>query len=91
MQAKSSRTSRIDIRTTLQVKRTLQEAAAIRHKTVTEFLIEHGLQAAAQTLADRRRFEIGEEQWQAFQQALDRPPQRLPRLERLIKTPGALD
>ena len=84
-------TARIDIRTTEQVKRILQQAAAMRHKTVTEYLIEHGLQAADQALADRRRFEIGDEQWKAFQQALDRPAQNLARLEALLKTRGVLD
>jgi len=41
----------------------------------------HRLTAAAQTLADRRRFVLDEARWLAFEQALDRPIQARPRLE----------
>ena len=38
-----AKVERIDIRTTSHVKRTLQEAAAASHKTVSEFLLDSTL------------------------------------------------
>lgn len=40
----------------------------------------------AQTLANRCRFVLDEEQWQAFQEAMDRHVQSKPRLQKLLQT-----
>jgi len=86
-----AKSERIDVRTSSPVKRLLQEAARACHKNVSEFLLDAGVTAATQALADRRRFELDEPQWQAFQQALDRPVQSKPRLQKLLNEPGVLD
>ena len=85
-----SKTERIDVRASSMVKQLLQEAARVSHKNVSEFLLDAGLTAAAQTLADRRRFVLDDTQWQAFQEALDRPVQSKPRLKKLLSEPGVL-
>ena len=85
-----SKTERIDVRASAPVKQLLQEAARACHKSVSEFLLDAGVTAAAQTLADRRQFVLDEAQWQAFQEALDRPVQGKPRLSRLLDEPGVL-
>jgi uncharacterized protein (DUF1778 family) len=86
-----SKTERIDVRATTLTKQLLQDAARASHKNVSEFLLDAGVTAAAQTLADRRQFVLDESQWQAFQEALDRPVQNKPRLRKLLREPGALD
>ena len=86
-----SKTERIDVRASSSVKLLLQEAARSCHKSVSEFLLDVGVTAANQALADRRRFVLNDEQWQAFQQALDRPVQAKPRLKQLLSEPGVLD
>jgi uncharacterized protein (DUF1778 family) len=86
-----SKTERIDVRATTLIKQLLQDAARASHKNVSEFLLDAGVTAAAQTLADRRQFVLDESQWQAFQEALDRPVQNKPRLRKLLREPGALD
>jgi uncharacterized protein (DUF1778 family) len=86
-----SKTDRIDVRTSGPVKQLLQEAARACHKNVSEFLLDAGVTAANQTLADRRRFELDDAQWQAFQAALDRPVQNKPRLAKLLGEPGSLE
>ena len=86
-----SRSERIDIRTTPSVKRVLQDAAATSSKTVSEFLLDSALSKAAEVMADRRLFLLDDEQWAAFMAALDAPPQPMPRLERLLKEPSALE
>ena len=86
-----SKTERIDVRASSSVKLLLQEAARACHKNVSEFLLDAGVMAANQALADRRHFALDEAQWLAFEQALDRPVQAKPRLQQLLSTPGVLD
>lgn len=88
---KLSKSERIDVRASAQVKQLLQNAAQACHKNVSEFLLDVGIVAANQALADRNRFELDEAQWQAFQQALERPVQHKPRLKKLLAEPGMLD
>jgi uncharacterized protein (DUF1778 family) len=88
--ANLSKTERIDVRASKLIKQMLQDAARASHKNVSEFLLEAGVTAAAQTLADRRQFVLDEAQWQAFQEALDRPVQSKPRLKKLLREPGLL-
>ena len=85
MPSADSRSERVDLRMTPAVKRTLQLAAASRNKTLTEFLLDSGLSAAADTLADGRIFQVDDAQWDAFQAALDNPPQDNPKLRRLLR------
>lgn len=86
-----SKTERVDIRVSPTVKQLLQQAASSCHKSVSEFLLDAGLQAADQALADRRYFALSDTQWREFQQALDAPAKKRPRLEKLLTEPGLLD
>ncbi len=86
-----SKTERIDARTSATVKHLLQGAARSCHKNVSEFLLDAGIAAANQALADRRHFVLTKEQWEAFQQALDVPSQPMPRLKKLMSEPGILN
>ncbi len=85
-----SKSERIDVRASTPVKQLLQEAARAAHKNVSEFLLEAGIVAANQTLADRLRFELPPEKWDEFQAALDRPVQAKPKLKKLLGEPGLL-
>ena len=87
---KLAKTERIDVRASASVKQLLQEAARSCHKNVSEFLLDAGVTAATQALADRRHFALSDEQWDAFQQALDRPVQAKPHLKKLLSEPGVL-
>lgn len=86
-----SKSERIDVRASAPIKQLLQEAARACHKNVSEFLLDAGITAANQALADRRRFELDETRWATFQQALDRPVQTKPQLANLLTKPGVLD
>jgi uncharacterized protein (DUF1778 family) len=85
-----SKSERIDVRASAPVKQLLQEAARVAHKNVSEFLLDAGINAANQTLADRTRFDLSEEQWLAFQSALDKPVTDKPKLKKLLSEPGLL-
>jgi uncharacterized protein (DUF1778 family) len=79
-----SRSERVDLRMTPAAKRTLQRAAAVTNKTLTEFLLDIGLNAALDTLADRRVFQLDDKRWAAFMNALAAPPKNNPRLRKLL-------
>lgn len=85
-----SKTERIDVRASASVKQLLQEAARSCHKNVSEFLLDAGITAANQALADRRHFVLSDDRWEVFQQALDRSVQSKPRLNKLLSEPGVL-
>jgi uncharacterized protein (DUF1778 family) len=79
-----SRSERVDLRMTPSAKQVLQHAAAASNKTLTEFLLDSGMHAAYDTLADRRAFVLDDAQWAAFMAALDAPPADNPRLRALF-------
>ena len=71
-----------------RVEQNTEPGVVVAH--VSEFLLDAGVTAAEQTLADRRQFVLDETQWQAFQEALDRPVQNKTRLKSLLRNPGVL-
>jgi len=79
-----SRSERVDLRMTRAAKRTLQQAASVKNKTLTEFLLDTGLNAAFDALADRRVFQLDAKRWDAFMAALAKPPKDNPRLRKLL-------
>lgn len=85
------RSEKLDLRLSFPAKQTLQRAAAASQCSVSEFVLESALARAAETLAERRSFELDPERWQAFSAALDAPPQAPPRLVTLLQKPGPLD
>ena len=78
------RSERVDLRMTPSAKSMLQRAAAVSNNTLTEFLLDSGLNAAFNTLADRRVFELDEKKWNEFMAALAMPPKKNPRLRELL-------
>ena len=86
--ASQMKTERIDVRASLPIKTLLQNAAKARHKNVSEFLLEAGVTAAQETLAEQRLFLLDDEQWQKFQELLDRPVQNKPALKALLTESG---
>ncbi|HVY33787.1 MAG TPA: DUF1778 domain-containing protein [Caulobacteraceae bacterium] len=79
-----ARSERVDLRMTPDAKRTLQQAASVTNKTVSEFLLDSGLNAAVDALADRRVFQLDDAKWEAFQSALASPPRDNPGLRSLF-------
>jgi uncharacterized protein (DUF1778 family) len=87
----SPRSQKLDLRLTPQAKSRLQAAAVAAQRSVSEFVLESALSRAEEMLADRRIFGLDAEKWEAFQAALDAPPRDLPRLTKLLNTPGPFD
>lgn len=91
MPIRTNRTEKLDLRLTTVAKRTLQDAAAASHKTVTDFVLESALTRAEAVLAERQTLRLDAAQWAKFQAALDAPSRPRPRLARLLKEPSVLD
>lgn len=85
------REDRLEVRLTPKAKSMLKRAASVERKTVSAFILDKGLTAAAETLADRREFRLTAKQYGAFVAALDAPQKPRPRLEELLKTPSVLE
>jgi uncharacterized protein (DUF1778 family) len=86
-----ARTEKVDLRLTPEAKRTLQSAAEAARQSLSEFVLESALGRAEERLPDRTRFTLGLAQWRAFIEALDRPPRRIERLERLFSEPSPFE
>ncbi len=85
------RSEKLDIRITPDAKQILQQAAKQRHTTISQFVLQSALDSASAVLAERSSIGMNAEQWEAFITALDAPPRRHPRMERLLNEPSILD
>ena len=73
-------------------QRTLLVAASqAEGTTVSDFVLRYATRAAEDVLADRRVFMATSDVWDRFAEALDRPAQDVPGLEKLMNTPTVLD
>jgi uncharacterized protein (DUF1778 family) len=88
---RQTRSEKLDLRLTARDKRILQEAATAERRSVTEFVLHSALTRAEDVLADQRLIGLNAQQWKAFIEALDAPPQRHARLEKLLKEPSVFD
>ncbi len=91
MSVAKRREDRLEVRLSPTAKQLLQRAALAENKTVSAFVLDSGLTAAAEALADRREFVLNSKQYQAFVAALDAPRKPKPRLEKLLKTRSVLE
>ncbi len=91
MAQRTHRTEKLDLRLSRAAKQTLQAAANAARKSVSEFVLDTALSEAEERLADRHVFTLDRKNWDAFIAALDAPPRRHPRLERLFSEPSVFD
>lgn len=85
------REDRLEVRLTPKAKSMLKRAASVERKTMSAFILDKGLAAAAETLAEQREFRLSARQYDAFMAALDAPVKPRPRLKKLLKMPSVLD
>jgi uncharacterized protein (DUF1778 family) len=78
------KTARIALRASVRERELLYEASRLRETTLSEFVLGAATAEAQNVLADRARFELEPQAWQAFVEALDRPPTEKPKLRRLL-------
>ncbi|WP_439530682.1 DUF1778 domain-containing protein [Pannonibacter sp.] len=86
-----ARTEKLEMRLSPEAKRLLREAAELRHKSMSEFVLDSALAEAEATLLDRRIIQLNDADWTTFLAALDGPPARDDRLEQLLTSPSVFD
>ena len=80
-----TRSGRLNIRATEAQKRLISRAAKMAHSSISDFVLRSACRASEQVLADQTTFFLNEEDYIAFQDALERPPQYNPILAKLLK------
>jgi len=88
---RATKSERLDLRLSPDQKHLFEDAAAVADRTLTEFIVQSASIAAQDVLADRTRFVLSPQAWEAFSAALDREPRYLPRLASFLAEPSVLD
>jgi uncharacterized protein (DUF1778 family) len=88
---RENRTEKLDLRITKAAKEAVRGAAAAARKSMSEFVLDAVLREAEGCLADQRVFVLDAAKWDALVAALDAPPRRHSRLERLFREPSVFD
>lgn len=89
--ARAAKRARLDLRLSAEQKRLFEDAASATDQTMTEFVVQSAEVAAQEILADRTRFVLAPEEWEAFSGAIDGKPRVLPRLAAFLTTPSVLE
>jgi len=80
----ASHPKNINLRVKPHTRSLIDRACAITDKTVTEFVLDAVCREAEDVLLDRRLFDLGKKDYQAFVDALDAPTQCNPKLKALL-------
>lgn len=91
MSIKATHSEKFDIWLTPEAKSLIEQAAESRKTSISEFIVDSAIGAARDVLKDRNVTLLDADQWSAFLAALDVPPRRHPRLERLLQEPSVFD
>jgi uncharacterized protein (DUF1778 family) len=83
---KAKRSEVVNIRVETHQRDLIDAAASLCGKTRSAFMLEAATLAAEKALLDRRLFVLNEEQWQAFNEALDTPAKKNEKLAQLLAT-----
>ncbi len=86
-----TKSERIAVRASASQKDLIQRAAELRHKTVTEFVLDVVSREAERVVAEETHIRLPRKTWNAFVRALDNPPSPSPRLKRLMTEPSVLE
>lgn len=91
MPAAAAKTRVINLRTDEARRELIDQAAEALGKDRTEFMLDAATREARAVLADRRFFQLDDEAFARFADALDVPPADNPRLRKLVRTAGPWD
>ena len=82
---------RLGIRVSAAEKAILERASRSMRMSTSEFVVREAVASAEEILAERTRFVLPQEQWEAFAARLDDPPQAIPALVRALSRPSPFD
>ncbi len=85
------RETNLNIRVTAQQKQIIAQAAQLKQTTVSNFVLEQAYEAAQDVVLEQRHFNLSDDQWKTFCDALEAAPRGYPRLRKLLTEPGVFD
>jgi uncharacterized protein (DUF1778 family) len=89
--SRNSKDRRIHLRATSAQESLIRAAADRRGISLTDFVLESACTRAEEAIADQVHFVLSPSQWEAFNDALDRPARVLPNLRRLLTEPSVFE
>lgn len=69
----------------------VRQAAQMSGRSLTDFVKAAAVVEAERVVADRTRFVLNRDQWDAFTRALERPPRPIPAAKRLLTEPSIFE
>jgi uncharacterized protein (DUF1778 family) len=76
---------RIELRLTEDQKRTIEQAATISGRSVTDFSVPVLVEQASEVIRQDRELHMSAQAWDAFNEILDRPARAVPELAELLR------
>jgi uncharacterized protein (DUF1778 family) len=87
----STKDSRWNLRVKADDDIVVRQAAAESERELSEFVRSAAVNEAERVLADRTVFELGEERWERFVRAIERPPRVPGGLRELFSRPSVFE
>ena len=88
---RKKKTTSIEFRCTEEQQSMVKKAADLSHKSVSAFALESVLAEAEQVFAQQTVFKLTAEEWEVFNNALNRPAKAIPELVELFAQPDEWD
>jgi uncharacterized protein (DUF1778 family) len=82
--SKTSRTARLGFRVTSHQEALIRKAAEVTGKNLTQFVLNSACEAAENALIDQRIFFTDDKEYRAFLNALEKPAEIKPKLQKLM-------
>ena len=89
--ARKGKDRRIHLRATSAQESLIRAAADRRGVSLTDFVLESACTRAEEAIADQVHFVLSPRQWQAFNDALERPARVLPKHRKLLTEPSVFE
>ncbi len=84
----TTKTERLNIRTTPEEKGLVEQAARLTHVSASQFVLRAALLSAEDVLVGQTRFVLSPEEMSAFTVLLDRPARAIPALAEAASKPS---
>lgn len=85
----ATKSERLELRLTRDQKVTIEQAAAVSGRTVTDFSVSVLAREAAEVIRFEHELQLSKKSWDAFNEILDRPAEPVSGLADLLARPSA--
>lgn len=89
---RENKESRLSIRINPHQKAVIMRAAQLKHKSISDFVLENAYNVASEILIDDVQITMSKEQFEEFSRILDSPPQKnVEAFMRMMNKPSVLN